>query len=115
MSPVHARQHVVLFLLKHSCLVEAQQLASAPLLLKRLSPCMDAQDDQEFDLYGFQLKGLDVQQQAIRLQCDGNSRRNESNWVAVAQQQQLPPEAKLKSMVRQVSKRFGKHTLQHET
>lgn len=55
----------------------------------------------EADLYGFELK-LDVQQQAVRLQCDGTSRRAESQWVSAAQEQQLPPEAKLKGMVRQV-------------
>jgi hypothetical protein len=58
--------------------------------------------EEESDMYGFQIK-LNVQQQAIRLQCDGSSRRNESNWVTVAQEQQLPPEAKLKGMIRLVS------------
>lgn len=57
--------------------------------------------EEESDLYGFQIK-LNVQQQAIRLQCDGSSRRNESNWVTVAQEQQLPAEAKLKGMIRLV-------------
>lgn len=56
----------------------------------------------ETDLYGFQLGNLTVQQQAIRLQNDGSSRRAEAAWVVVAQQQQLPPEAKLKSMIRLV-------------
>lgn len=55
----------------------------------------------ETDLYGFQLK-LNVKQQAVRLQCDGSSRRTEGNWVSVAQQQQLPPEVKLKGMIRLV-------------
>jgi hypothetical protein len=55
--------------------------------------------EEETDLYGFQLK-LNVQQQAVRLQCDGVSTRNEGAWVSVAQQQQLPPAAKLKGMMR---------------
>jgi hypothetical protein len=60
-------------------------------------------EDIETDLNGFQLNKLNVQQQAIRLQCDGTSRRAEANWVSVAQQQQLPPEAKLKGLIRMVS------------
>jgi hypothetical protein len=56
---------------------------------------------EEADLYGFQLK-LDVKQQAVRLQCDGSSRRAEGNWISVAQQQQLPPGTKLKGMIRLV-------------
>lgn len=58
--------------------------------------------EEETDLYGFQLK-LNLQQQAIRMQCDGISRRNESSWASIAQQQQLPAEAKLKGMLRLVS------------
>lgn len=60
-------------------------------------------EDVDTDLYGFQLKQLNVQQQAIRLQCDGTAARAQANWVSVAQQQQLPPEAKLKGLIRLVS------------
>lgn len=67
--------------------------------------------EEETDLYGFSVK-LNVQHQAVRLQCDGISRRNESQWAQVAQQQQLPPEAKLKSMIRLVGVMMSMATLE---
>eukprot|EP00879_Flechtneria_rotunda_P024099 GHRR01025541.1.p1 GENE.GHRR01025541.1~~GHRR01025541.1.p1 ORF type:complete len:165 (+),score=59.64 GHRR01025541.1:654-1148(+) len=51
------------------------------------------------DLYGFQIN-LTVQQQAIRLQCDGASKRNEGLWLPYVEKLQLPPANKLKELVR---------------
>lgn len=51
------------------------------------------------DLYGFSIK-VSVQQQAIRMQADGISRRAEGAWAAYVGDSQLPPDNKLKDMVR---------------
>jgi hypothetical protein len=59
------------------------------------------------DLYGFDIK-VNVQAQAIRLQCDGNSRRNESTWAPFVEKNKLPGEHRLKEMVRKVG--FPAHT-----
>lgn len=53
------------------------------------------------DLYGFQTKAT-VQQQAIRQMADGASRLSEAAWLPFVQQNKLPPESKLKDMVRKV-------------
>jgi hypothetical protein len=52
------------------------------------------------DLYGFRIEAT-VQQQAVRLQCDGTSQRLEGAWAGAVSQ--LPPEAKLKGLVREVT------------
>eukprot|EP00878_Enallax_costatus_P037409 GHUV01042253.1.p1 GENE.GHUV01042253.1~~GHUV01042253.1.p1 ORF type:complete len:124 (+),score=34.49 GHUV01042253.1:332-703(+) len=51
------------------------------------------------DLYGFQTKAT-VQQQAVRQMADGASRFSEAAWLSYVQQNKLPPEGKLKEMVR---------------
>lgn len=57
--------------------------------------------DTMTDLYGFEIK-VNVQQQAVRLQCDGAAQRHEGTWSPFIQSNKLPPEAKLKLMVRKV-------------
>lgn len=51
------------------------------------------------DLYGFQMQAT-VQQQAMRQMCDGSSTRAEAAWMAYVQQQALPPDSKLKELIR---------------
>lgn len=53
------------------------------------------------DLYGFQIS-VTVQQQAVRLQADGVSSGTEGLWLPFVQSMTLPPENKLKGMIRKV-------------
>ena len=61
-----------------------------------------AEGDTITDLYGFEIK-VNVQGQAVRMQCDGSSRRLEGSWLPFVAETKLPPEHKLKEMVRKVS------------
>lgn len=53
------------------------------------------------DLYGFKIN-VTVQQQAVRLQADGVSSGAEAVWLPYIQSTNLPPENKLKTMIRKV-------------
>lgn len=55
--------------------------------------------DSKVDLYGFNLK-ISVQHQAERIECDKAAEKEEEKWRAFIEKNKLPPESKLKEMVR---------------
>ncbi|KAF8072845.1 Tbc1d2 [Scenedesmus sp. PABB004] len=59
----------------------------------------EPEPEQASDLYGFAFAAT-LQQQAVRLQADGAARRAEAAWLPFAAAQRLPPEHRLKDMVR---------------